>query len=77
MPYRPGAPVDIILFDKKKQQLNADDGWTWCIVQSSDKVFRAQIQHLGRGKFKILDDNQERIHVGEIIDASEVINVEK
>jgi hypothetical protein len=67
---------DKVLFSRKQRQ--ADDVSTsWCIVQDSDQVFRAQIQHVGRGKFKILDDNQERIHVGQIIDASDIINCEK
>jgi hypothetical protein len=70
--------ADKTLFGKKLQrQPNDDDVRSWCIVQGSNKVFRAQIQHVGRGRFKIVNDNQERIHVGEIIDASEVINVEK
>ncbi len=77
MPYRPGVAADIVLFGKKKQQLNANDGWTWCVVQRSDKVFRAQIQHVGRGKFKIVNDNQESVHVGQIVDASDIINCEK
>jgi hypothetical protein len=60
------------------RQSNDDDNVrSWCIVQGSNKVFRAQIQHVGRGRFKIVNDNQEKIHVGKIIDASEVINVEK
>jgi hypothetical protein len=67
------------LFGKKQQrQSDGDDNiQTWCIVQGSNKVFRAQIQHVGRGRFKIMNDNQESIHVGEIIDASEIINCEK
>ena len=47
------------------------------MVQGSNTVFRAQIHHVGRGRFKIVNDNQERNHVGEIIDASEVISGEK
>jgi hypothetical protein len=67
---------------KQQQQSNDDydyddDVRSWRIVQGSNRVFRAQIQHVGRGRFKIVNDNQESIHVGEIIDASEVINVEK
>ena len=62
---------------KQQRPSNDDDVRSWCIVQGSNNVFRAQIQHVGRGRFKIVNDNQERIHVGEIIDASEVINVEK
>jgi hypothetical protein len=48
-----------------------------CIVEHSNKVFRAQVQHVGRGKFKILNDNQDRIHVGQILDASDILNCEK
>jgi hypothetical protein len=70
--------ADRILFRIKQQpQSNDEDVRSWCIVQGSNMVFRAQIQHVGRGRFKIVNDNQESIHVGEIIDASEVINVEK
>jgi hypothetical protein len=67
------------LFGKKQQrQFDGDDNIrTWCIVQGSNKVFRAQIQHVGRGKFKIVNDNQESIHVGQIVDASDIINCEK
>ncbi len=55
----------------KKEHLTGD-AWTWCIIQDSTKVFRAEIQHIGRGKFKIVSDNQESIHVGQIVDASEL-----
>jgi hypothetical protein len=51
--------------------------WTWCIVEHSNQVFRAQIQHVGRGKFKIVNDNQEKTHVGKIVDASEIFNCDK
>jgi hypothetical protein len=69
--------ADKTLFGKKLQHQSNDDVRTWCIVQGSNKVFRAQIQHVGRGRFKIVNDNQERIHVGQIVDASDVINYEK
>jgi hypothetical protein len=69
--------ADKTLFGKKLQRQSNDNVRTWCIVQGSNKVFRAQIQHVGRGRFKIVNDNQERIHVGQIVDASDVINCEK
>ena len=51
---------------------------TSCVVElSNQEVFRAQIQHVGRGKFEILNDNQERIHIGQIVDASNIINYER
>jgi hypothetical protein len=58
-----------------RKQHQAD--YVWCIVEHSNKVFRAQVQHLGRGKFKIVNDNQDRIHVGQILDASDILNCEK
>jgi hypothetical protein len=69
--------ADKTLFGKKLQRQSNDDVRTWCIVEGSNKVFRAQIQHVGRGRFKIVNDNQEKIHVGQIVDASDVINCEK
>ena len=69
--------ADKTMFGKKLQRQSNDDVRTWCIVQGFDKVFRAQIQHIGRGRFKIVNDNQERMHVGQFVDASDVINCEK
>jgi hypothetical protein len=58
-----------MLFERK--QHHADEKRAaWCTVELSNQVFRAQLQYIGRGKFKILNDNQEGIHVGQIIDAS-------
>jgi hypothetical protein len=61
---------------KRKQKADDEGRMTWCIVEHSNQVFRAQLQHIGRGRFKVLNDNQERIHVGQIIDASEILNCE-
>ena len=61
----------------RKQRPADDVSETWCVVQHSNKVFRAQIQHVGRGTFKILNDNQKRSHIGQIVDASDIINCEK
>jgi hypothetical protein len=65
-----------MLFKRKQRQDDDEERMTWCIVEHSNQVFRAQLQHVGRGKFKVLNDNQERIHVGQIIDASEILNCE-
>jgi hypothetical protein len=65
-----------MLFKRKQRQADDKGQVTWCIVEHSNQVFRAQVQHVGRGKFKILNDNQERIHVGQIVDASEILNCE-
>jgi len=63
------------LFGRKEQQ--SDEAVSWCIIERSNQIFRAQLQHVGRGKFKILNDNQERIHVGQIVDASDILNCER
>jgi hypothetical protein len=66
--------LKIFVQEKTRQ---SDDVWDWCIVEHSNQVFRAQIQHVGRSKFKILNDNQEKTHVGKIVDASEIFNCER
>lgn len=53
------------MFNRKQGQ--SDDEWTWCVVEHSNQVFRAQIQHVGRGKFKIVNDNQEKTHVEKLL----------
>jgi hypothetical protein len=63
------------LFRRKQDQ--RDDLLAWCVVEHSNRVFRAQIQHVGSGKFKIVNDNQEKTHVGTIIDASEIFSCDK
>jgi hypothetical protein len=65
-----------LLFNRKQGQVEDDRQATWCVVEYSNQVFRAQLQHIGRGKFKILNDNQEGIHIGKIVDASDIHNCE-
>lgn len=68
-----------MLFKKKKQRQVDEDGEErapWCVVEYSNHQFRAQLQHMGRGKFKILNDNQEGIHIGQIVDASDIHSCE-
>ena len=50
---------------------------SWCAVDIKKAVFRAQIVHVGRGKFKIVEDNQGGAYVGQVVDASDVINCER
>jgi hypothetical protein len=65
-----------LLFQRKQRQADDEKRATWCMVELSNQVFRAQLLHIGRGKFKILNDNQEGIHIGQIVDASEIHNCE-
>jgi hypothetical protein len=65
-----------LLFQRKQRQANDEAHTTWCVVELSNQVFRAQLQHIGRGRFKILNDSQEGIHIGQIVDASDILNCE-
>ena len=65
-----------MLFQRKERQADDDRQATWCRVEYSNQVFRAQLQHIGRGKFKILNDNQEGAFIGQIVDASDILNGE-
>jgi hypothetical protein len=67
-----------MLFHRKQRQADDDNiRVTWCVLELSNQVFRAQLQHIGRGKFKILNDNQEGIHIGQVVDASDILNCEE
>jgi hypothetical protein len=65
-----------LLFQRKERQADDDRRATWCRVEYSNQVFRAQLLHIGRGKFKILNDNQEGAFIGQIVDASDILNGE-
>ena len=66
-----------MLFNRKQHRAdNKEKQATWCVVEQSNQVFRAQLQHIGRGKFKILNDNQEGVHIGQIVDASDIHHCE-
>jgi hypothetical protein len=68
--------IEVLLFKRKGRQADDDRRATWGRVEYSNQVFRAQLQHIGRGKFKILNDNQEGTHLGQIVDASDILNGE-
>ena len=65
-----------MLLQKKQPQADNEKRATWCVVELSNQVFRVQLLHVGRGKFKVLNDNQEGIHIGQIVDASDILNGE-
>jgi hypothetical protein len=51
-----------------------NEGSSWCTIEINDRRIRASIKHVGRGKFLILDDNNEGKYSGLVIDASDVLN---
>jgi hypothetical protein len=48
----------------------------WCVIEINNIVFRAEILHISRGKFRILRDDRDNSYVGRIIDASDVLTCE-
>lgn len=57
--------------------MSDDKKGDWCIVSLDGAIIRARIIHKSRGKYKIVEDTKSGIHVDKIVDASDIIQVEK
>jgi hypothetical protein len=57
--------------------MNGDKKGDWCIVSLDRTIIRAKIIHKSRGKYKIVEDTKNGIYVDKIVDASDIIQVEK
>ena len=57
--------------------MNGDKKGDWCIVSLDGTIIRAKIIHNSRGKYKIVEDTKDGIYVDKIVDASDIIQVEK
>jgi hypothetical protein len=57
--------------------MDDDKKGDWCIVSLDGEIIRVKIMHKSRGKYEIIDDTKNGIHVKKIIDASDIIQVEK
>ena len=53
-----------------KDNLDKDD--TWCTVLVNDVKTAALLRHVGRGKFRVINDRSGGILIGKILDASEI-----
>jgi len=51
-----------------KDNLDKDD--TWCTVLVNDVKTAALLRHVGRGKFRVINDRSGGILIGKILDAS-------
>ena len=49
----------------------------WCVVSVDGIVLRAKLIHKSRGKYTIVDDVKEGKYIDSIVDASDIIQVEK
>lgn len=53
--------------------MNNQSRGTWCLVSIANKEVRARIAHVGRGKFKILEEESGKFFDAKI-DASDVFH---
>lgn len=45
---------------------------TWCTISVNDIKTSVLVRHLGRGKFKVVNDKSGGTLIGNILDASEI-----
>ena len=51
---------------------NLEKDSAWCTVLLKGITFEAKLAHVGRGKFRILEDNNDGRYTNTIVDASDV-----
>ena len=49
----------------------------WAIISIDSAITRAKIVHKNRGKYKIVEDSKGRKYVNKVIDAGDIMQVEK
>jgi hypothetical protein len=59
--------------DKTEQTSESDYG-SECLVLIDGQKVKARVVHIGRGKFKILNEGVNRTHVGKIVDAADIVH---
>jgi len=55
-----------------KKTLGKND--TWCTVLFDNIKTKVQVRHVGRGKFKVVNDESEGSLIGKELDASEIFH---
>ena len=59
------------------KQTDRDDKKIWCRYYIDEfNTAKVQILHLGRGRYRIVDDTEGGKFIGRIVDASEVASFE-
>ena len=46
---------------------------SWCTVLLEGNRIRASLKHIGRGRFRIIEDKDNK-YVGQVVDASDILN---
>lgn len=52
---------------------NTKNQGTWCLASVENTEVKAKIAHVGRGKFRIIEDQSGK-HLDGVIDASDVLH---
>ena len=53
---------------------SSDSDTSWCTVILNESTIRAEVKHVGRGKFRIIDDKSDGKYIGMIVDASDIFH---
>lgn len=53
---------------------NDENGDTWCTISVRNTKTRVKVRHLGKGKFKIVNDEQNGNLIGNQLDASYIFH---
>jgi hypothetical protein len=56
--------------------MNSPDG-DWAIISIDGAITRAKILHKSRGRYVIVEDSKEGKYVNRVIDAEDIMQVEK
>jgi hypothetical protein len=53
---------------------NSDSDSSWCNLLINGSNVRAKIKHVGSGKYRIIEDKNDGIYVGTVVDASDIFH---
>jgi hypothetical protein len=56
------------------KKLDVEKNEAWCTVSVQDVNTRVAVRHVGKGKFKIVNDEMNGNLVGNILDASDIFH---
>jgi hypothetical protein len=73
----PSRHIRLIRLQIFRGQVMNEEKGDWCIVVLDGVEVRAKIVHKGRGKYRIIEDNKDGKYLTTIVDAEDIIRVEK
>ena len=57
--------------------MNEDKNGDWSVVSLDGAIIRVKISHTSRGKYKIIEDTKNGMYIDKIVDASDIVQIEK